>query len=276
MSARFLFRWFVILTAVAAPTLFLWAADRTTISLNGTWQIEYSKEAEAIPVAWKHRVPVPGLAHSAQPPFPQVDQFDSRMLLQNRVSQGNLPNPATVYHGGVSRQERNWFWYRRRFEVSDTKSVAILRINKAQFGAAVWLNGVKIGDHLPCFTAATFDVSNALRRGSNELIVRVGAHPGVLPDSVSGGTDFEKIRWTPGIYDNVSLALSENPVIESVQVAPRIADSSITVETALRNLGNNPVSFTLSQQAHGWKQTAIVATSAPQSIVLGPGESRVD
>src|ERR1700694_1676026 len=143
MSARLLFRSFVILTAVAAPTLFLWATDRTTISLDGTWQIEESKEAESIPVAWKHRVPVPGLAHSAQPPFPQVDQFDSRMLLQNRVSPGNLPNPATVYHGGVSRQERNWFWYRRRFEVSDTKSVTILRINKAQSGAAVSLNGGK-------------------------------------------------------------------------------------------------------------------------------------
>lgn len=177
MSARFLFKSFVILTAVAAQSLSLWATDRTTISLNGTWQIEDSKEAEAIPVAWSHKVPMPGLAHSAQPAFSQVDQFDSRMSIQNRVDEGMLPNSATVYNAGVSRQERNWLWYRRTFEVSDTKSVAILRINKAQFGAAVWLNGVKIGDHLACFTAATFDVSNAIRRGSNELIVRVVAHP---------------------------------------------------------------------------------------------------
>jgi beta-galactosidase len=107
------------------------------------------------------------------------------------------------------------------------------------------------------------------------LIVRVGAHPGVLPPFVSGGTDFEKIRWTPGIYDNVSLALTENPVLDSVQVAPKIADSSIVVQTALRNLGNNPVSFRLTQQVHGWKGSAIVTTSAPRSIVLAPGESKV-
>src|ERR1700686_2807215 len=130
MSARFLFNWFVILNGVTAPTPSLWATDRTTISLNGIWQVEDSKEAEAMPVVWNHKVPVPGLAHSAEPAFPQVDQFDSRMLLQNRVSQGN-PNSATVYNAGVSRQERNWLWYRRRFEVSDTKSEAILRINKA-------------------------------------------------------------------------------------------------------------------------------------------------
>jgi len=30
------------------------------------------------------------------------------------------------------------------------------------FGAAVWLNGVKIGEHLLCFTAAILDVSKAI------------------------------------------------------------------------------------------------------------------
>jgi hypothetical protein len=70
------------------------------------------------------------------------------MLIQNLVGQGKLPKTAVVHNAGVSRQERNWFWYRRTFDVSDTKSVAILRINKAQFGAVAWLNGVKIGDHL--------------------------------------------------------------------------------------------------------------------------------
>src|SRR3981081_3739985 len=101
MNARLLFKSFVILTAIAAPTFSLWATDRTTISLDGALQIEDSKEAEAIPVSWNHKVSVPGLAHSAEPAFPQVDQFDSRLLLQNRVSQGNLPGSATVYNAGA-------------------------------------------------------------------------------------------------------------------------------------------------------------------------------
>src|SRR6202140_1773301 len=264
-----------ILSLEAAFPLPLWAAERTTVSLNGTWDIEDSRDAEAIPVVWNHKVPVPGLAHSAQPAIQQVDVFNSRMGIQNRVGEGKLPQNAIVYNAGVSRQDRNWFWYRRTFDVSATSGVAILRINKAQFGAAVWLNGVKIGDHLPCFTAAIFNVSNAIRRGRNELIVRVGAHPGVLPPSVSGGTDFEKSRWTPGIYDNVSVALSENPAIESVQVAPKIADSSIIVQTSLRNFGKNPVSFNLTQRVHAWKESATVATSAAQRLTLAPGESKV-
>ena len=273
-TGRFL-KSMTILVFVAATPIFLRGSERTTISLNGPWDIEDSKEAETIPSVWRHKVPVPGLAHSAQPSFPQVDEFDSRMLIQNRVSNGKLPRGTLVSNAGVLRQERNWFWYRRKFEIPATRTVAILRINKAQFGAAVWLNGVKIGDHLPCFTAAVFDVGKALRQGENELIVRLGAHPGVLPPTVSGGTDFEKIKWTPGIYDSVSVAVTDNPAIETVQVAPKLANSSIVVQTALRNFGKNPVSFELTQRVHAWKSTVTVASSKSNRIRLAPGESRV-
>jgi hypothetical protein len=48
--------------------------------------------------------------------------------------------------------------------------------------------------------------------------------PGCCPTTYPTGTDFEKLKWTPGIYDSVSLIhYCDNPVIESVQVAPRIA-----------------------------------------------------
>ncbi len=265
----------VVLAAATMLPLNIRAAERTMFSLDGTWDIEDSKDGKKIPAAWKHKVPVPGLAHSAQPAFPRVDEFDSRMLIQNRVRAGTLPKSAIVFDAGVSHQDRNWFWYHRTFDVPALRRVAILRINKAQFGAAVWLNGIKIGDHLPCFTAAIFDVSKAIRQGQNELIVRAGAHPGVLPPTVSAGTDFEKIRWTPGIYDSVSIALSDNPAIESIQVAPKIADSSIAVQATLRNFGREPISFELTQRVHPWKSDLTVATSEPKRMTLAPGETKV-
>ena len=252
----------------------LWAADRVTISLNGTWQIEDSKSPDAIPSAWRHTGPVPGLAHSAEPHFRDVDEFESRQLILNRVSAGLLPKTATVFNAGISHQDRDWFWYRRLFEISAIHGTAILRINKAQFSAAVWLNGVKIGEHLPCFTSADFDVSNAIHAGQNELMIRIGAHPGVLPPSVSAGTDFEKLRWTPGIYDNVSLSLSENPVIESIQVAPKPSDSSITIQTAVRNLGGRPINFNLTHSVHAWKSAQTVSAATPLHVSLAPGESK--
>jgi hypothetical protein len=246
-----------ILLALVAPAP---AAERVTISLDGEWDIADSKAADAIPSAYGHRAPVPGLAHSAVPAFPGVDEFEKK---------GGL-----VSNAGVSHQDRDWFWYRRGFTLPTLRSVAILRIAKAQFGAAVWLNGKKIGEHLPCFTAAVFDVSGALRQGANELVVRVGAHPGVLPPIVLAGTDFEKNRWTPGIYDSVSVLLSDDPAIETVQVAPKIAGGSIAVATRVRNHGSRRVSFALAQSVHEWKSTKTVATAAPLQMTLAPGESR--
>ena len=170
--------WLLLLAVGSSP---LWAAQRTTLSLDGEWEIADSVEARDLPSTWSHKAPVPGLAHSAVPAFKDVDEFESNQLIQNRIARGLAPASALVSNAGVSRQERNWFWYRRRFDVPAVRSVATLRINKAQFGAAVWVNGQMVGEHLPCFTAAIFDVSGKLRQGLNEIVVRVGAHPGVLP-----------------------------------------------------------------------------------------------
>lgn len=259
------------LAVLAAP---LWAAQRTTLSLDGQWEIADSVEAGNLPAAYSHKAPVPGMAHSAVPGFKDVDEFESRQLIQNRVKRGLAPASALVSNAGVSRQERNWFWYRRRFEVPAVRSVSTLRINKAQFGAAVWVNGQKVGEHLPCFTAAIFDVSGKLRQGSNEIVVRVGAHPGVLPSTVSAGTDFEKNRWTPGIYDSVSLALSDNPAIVTIQVAPSRDLKSITVQTTLRNHSAQAVAFALTQALHRWKSDAVVASAPAMQIRLAAREER--
>ena len=37
------------------------------------------------------------------------------------------------------------------------KAVATLRVNKAQFGTAVWLNGRKVGEYAGCFSAGLFE-----------------------------------------------------------------------------------------------------------------------
>jgi hypothetical protein len=263
------------LTLAAVSALQAWAGGRVTISLDGQWEITDSKAADAIPTQFGHTTPVPGLAHSSGPAFPDVDEFDSRQVIQNRIKQHRLPETAMVNTAGVSRQDRNWFWYHRTFQAQARRAVAILRINKAQFGAAVWLNGKKIGEHLPCFTAAEFNVTDAIRwNGANDLTIRIGAHPGVLPETVSGGTDFEKNRWTPGIYDSVSVRFSDNPAITSVQVAPKLSESSMVVQTVVQNYGSSTVTTAVRHQVHAWKSAGVVATLQTRAVTLKPGEEQ--
>lgn len=177
---------------------------------------------------------------------------------------------------GISRQKRNYFWYHRLFRLSAHRTYALLKIGKAQFGAAVYLNGRKIGEHLPCFTAAYFDISKALRwNGTNELTIRVGAHPGVLPSSVSAGTDFEKNRWTPGIYDDVSVMAFDGPGITSVQAAPKIESSQVIVQTELHNFGAKPMTTTLQQTVSESKTGQVVGFAKKVRVTLGPGQVRL-
>src|SRR5213594_1326907 len=252
--------------------------QRIEMSLNGRWQIEDSVSADQIPQTFRHTVPVPGLAHLAEPAFPEIDQFDSREVISNRVGSGILPEAAWTSLGdsiGIPRQARNYFWYRRTFKVSAKKQVAILKINKAQFGTAVWLNGRKIGEHLGCFSAATFNLTDALDwQGENQLLVRVGAHPGVLPKGAPAGTDFEKNKWTPGIYDSVSLLLADNPILETIQVAPRLESSEIIVQSVIRNYGNAPTTFELLHRVNTWKDQQEVSRAPVERSDLQPGEEK--
>jgi hypothetical protein len=68
------------------------------------------------------------------------------------------------------------------FEVSETKGVAILRVNKARFGAAGWTDGLKIGSHFPCFAAVKFAVSNAIgQRNEGFDLTGVATGPAACP-----------------------------------------------------------------------------------------------
>jgi len=218
---------------------------------------------------------VPGLANLAWPAFKDVDLFDSQELIHNRIQQKMLPEAARIYTAGIPRQERNYFWYRRTFRTPGSRAVAILEINKAQFGTAVWLNGTQLGEYTGCFTASRFDLAGAIRwNDENTLLVRIGAHPGALPVLYPTGTDFEKLKWTPGIYDRVSVHFADNPAIETIQVAPRIAPSGIVVQTKLKNYGATPCSASLAHTVKPWKGGKQVAASEPLAVSLQPGEER--
>ncbi len=253
-------------------------AQRETISLDGAWQIADSKSAEEIPETFDHTVPVPGLANLAQPPFDNVDRFYSREQLANRIrSKLSPPEWLTEYPNGKVDQDRNYFWYRKTFQAPARRQLASLKINKAQFGTAVWLNGQKIGEYAGCFSASVFDVGQAIRWSEpNTLLVRIGAHPAVLPDTYPTGSDFEKIKWTSGIYDSVSLHVCDNPRIETIQIAPRIDRGEIVVQTRVKNCGTaSAITVPLIHTVKAWKSGEPVAALPAASLALDAGQEQL-
>lgn len=208
-------------------------ARREVISLNGTWQVA-SGDMDHIPKHFTHTVPVPGLITLAEPAFEAV-----------------APRVADRRSIRQSDSLRQAFWYRRTFTLTDTSpEIAMLKIAKAKYGTLVVLNGQVIGSHLPCFTPGYFEVKHFLKTGENELIIRVGASRDAVPDSIPDGLDFEKERYIPGIYDNVSLLLDGAPHIATMQAVPDIFHRELEVRVTLdsgRGLSRTDLTFKIRE-----------------------------
>jgi len=274
-----------LLTSSLSAVSLIAGEGRTTILLNGMWQIAESVSSNDVPKAFDHTVVVPGLVNQAKPVFPEVDLFASRFYFErfarkNRVYPWGSSNvmlrtddPMPVI--GIPVNKRNYFWYRKTFAPPAKREVALLKIGKSQFGTKVWLNGKEMGEHLSCWTAGYFNLTEAVNwSGENQLIVRIGAHPAVLPENIPGaGTYSSKHKWTPGIYDDVSLILCDNPVIETIQVAPRIGSFEVIIQTKVRNYGPEKT-FELSHTISTWKDGKEVVKLKPLVDKIGNGEEK--
>ena len=258
-----------IITLICAMTSLLYASPavpggRVTLSLDGQWQIAEGKLNER-PVKYDHTVSVPGLADMAVPPF---ENPGSTVSLENRHRDS--------LHSQCTDPLREAFWYRRTFRVDGPlPAVALLKINKARYGAKVFINGQEAGEHAPNFTPGWFDVRPYLKAdgAENEVIVRIGASLAQVQPGVPEGWDYEKSRYIPGIYDSVSLILSGTPHIANVQTVPMVPEKSVRVVAELSNAGRKAVQAGAKCVVREVKSGKEVGKGTTPSVTIGPGQT---
>ncbi len=196
---------------------------RSVISLNGTWEIARTESGASIPLVFTAKSPVPGLVDMASP---AIDAQD------------------TIYENAV-------YWHKRLLPVNNLKSDVIqLKINKSCYHTRIYVNGKLAGENVYSFTPTLIDIKPFLYEdgSANELVIAVGCRNN-LPDSVTNGWDFEKIKYTPGIYDDVKIIQSGNPHISNVQIVPDIMNKQIRVLAELQAEGKDRavVSYTVRE-----------------------------
>lgn len=137
---------------------------------------------------------------------------------------------------GVGKQlgENKELWYQRTFSVPAHwhKQSVLLHFGAVDWKADVWVNNIKVGTHTGGFTPFSFDVTPALKEGTNELTVRVwdptdkGAQPRGKQVGNPGG-----IWYTPvsGIWQTVWLEPVPEQHITSVRTTPDIDKCVIQV-----------------------------------------------
>jgi hypothetical protein len=154
-------------------------------SLNGQWQFA-------------------GASSLASPPFGQT--------LAETVL---VPYPIESALSGIMRHQ-NYMWYKRSFTVPTgwNGRRTILNFGAVTYTAQVWVNGVAIGAHSGGFDAFSFDITNALNGGNNEIIV--GVHSPVDAAGIPVG----KQRLNPsGIFYTAASGIWQTVWLEPANAA---------------------------------------------------------
>ncbi len=225
-TAIILFAAILVLTGCGQKT------NRKVISLNGTWEITESFNTENIPEEFVATVPVPGLADMASKEFEDI---------------------------GHPSDFRKAFWYKRKFSVDySEEDVVLLKIRKAKYGKEVFVNGNSVGSDNYSFTPSHFYIQKYLKPGENEIVIRIGSDRDALPDNAPDGSDFEKTKYIPGIYDDVELIVMKPPFISNIQTVPDINNDAVRIVTEV-NLPEKHDNVALHYEVREKKTGNIVA-----------------
>ena len=210
-------------------SVFAWADDgRTTISLNGEWDFDQTEQAFP-PRKYTRKIPVPGLVHLARPKISQYEKFFKKPDGVELVEQFNfLERDYTPMYN----------WYKRKVFIDEKfkDEQLFLTIKKSQYVTRVFVNGHQVGASMECYTPMDFNITSAVKYGSdNEILIQVGDRAW-LPSEAAGGTDKEKVHYLPGIWDDVFITATGKMRVDKILFLPSLAKGLVTVKTLVRSL----------------------------------------
>jgi beta-galactosidase len=155
-------------------------------------------------------------------------------------------------------------WYRRTVTIPAAwrGQAVTLRIGGAHREVALFVNGRKIGEHDGFSAPFSFDVSDAIRAGADNVIALRIANPGAVP--LEGPREQKPVRPTGmlnyignwgGVYGHVELRAAAPTSIEQVYVRPDVERRIVRLVVTVRNRETRPfageVAVTVAPQFAG-------------------------
>jgi len=202
-------------------------AQRTTISLNGTWQFDRTEKAFP-PRKFTRTIPVPGLIHLATP---KIDDYD---IWFKKPTTAETKQAHSVYDIDYVPQY-NWYWKIVKIPSELNGKEALLRIKKSQYVTQVYVNGIDMGISMDCYTPIEIPLAKVLRYGEeNEILIKVGDRYW-LPAQAAGSTDKEKEHYLPGIWDDVDLIFTGKVMVANTLLLPDAMNGKVTAKIRLRS-----------------------------------------
>lgn len=142
---------------------------------------------------------------------------------------------------GVGRKDfMNCVWYRKPFtlpESFDGKRV-LLHFGAVDYAATVWVNGTKVGTHRGGYTPFCFDITDALVKGENVIVLSAVDH--LRDRNQPSGKQSQRLASygcyytrTTGIWQTVWLEPVDEAHIVTYRTYPDVANGSVTLQFSL-------------------------------------------
>ena len=156
-----------------------------------------------------------------------------------------VPFAPECYLSGIERtiEPDDYLWYRKKFILDDCfeGKRCILHFEAVDWRCMVFFNGKPVGTHQGGYLPFSFDVTEYLNEGYNELVVRVND-----PTETNWQDRGKQVRksvgfWytaTSGIWQSVWLEPVNEKHIENIRLTPDIDASAIRIETELKYAEN--------------------------------------
>lgn len=127
-------------------------------------------------------------------------------------------------------------WYRKKFTLNDDfkDKKTILHFEAVDWQCSVWINSVSVGTHTGGYVPFDFDITEALKDGENELLVKV--YDPTDKGHQQRGKQVLKTKgfWytaTSGIWQTVWLEPVSFSSIERIKLIPNIDEGFIHIKT---------------------------------------------
>jgi hypothetical protein len=173
-------------------------------NLNGLWEYAISLKDEAKPVAFSEQILVPYPIESAL----------------SGVKKPLLPGQR--------------LWYRRTFRRARQKSDGrvLLHFGAVDWQATIYINGREVGRHQGGYQQFSFDITDSLRTGDNELVVSVWdpTDAGPNPHGKQILTPYKTLfTAASGIWQTVWLETVPPAHIDSIYLTPDVDNEALRV-----------------------------------------------